>query len=246
MFCSNCGAQINDNARFCENCGYSVENSQNDVIYSSDSENPYANVSAPVQNTYNQPQNIYFVPQAPAVPPQQPQQNFPNTPPQYLRPVQTPSGVQYMPVEPVVTYHKPEPKYNPFVFVSAAIMGLMFILCFAPWFTANGVGFNLFQVFSQNIYLERFEMDATAACSLLMLVTMGLLIPSFILAFVRKNRMPAGLSIAASVITLVALLCLVALIADSKGNVAATSVPVAMFFLSIANIIFPIVARNKK
>lgn len=248
MFCSNCGAQINENSRFCENCGYSVESTQNNVIYNANNENtnPYANVSTPVQNTYNQPQNIYFVPQAPAEPTHQPQQNFPNTPPQYLRPVQTPNGVQYMPVEPVVTVKKPEPEYNPFVFVSASIMGLMFILCFIPWFTANGDGFNLFQVFSQNIYLERFEMDATAACSLLMLVTMGLLIPSFILAFVRKNRMPAGLSIAASAITLFTLFLLVVLIADSTGDVEATGTPLALFVLSVANIIFPIVARKAK
>lgn len=249
MFCSNCGAQINENSRFCENCGCAVANAQTPENLNSNSENnnPYATVTnpAPVQNVYTQPQNTYYTPQAPAEPTYQPQQNFPNTPPQYYRPVQTPTGFQYMPVEPVASVKTPA-KYNPFVFVAAGIMALMFILSFMPWFTANGEGFNLFQVFSDNIYLERFEMDAMGLCSFLMLITMGLLIPDVILALFKKNKMPIGFSIATSAITLVALLFFVALVADSKGNVEATSVPAFLFFLSIANIVFPIVARNKK
>ena len=240
MFCSNCGAQLQDNAKFCENCGCAIAN--DNINTSPANSNPYA--SAPVQNTYAQPQNTYYTPQAPAEPTYQPQQNFPNTPPQYLRPVQTPTGVQYVPAEmPVAAVKKPA-TYNPFVFISAAIMGLTFFLIIMPWFTANGEGFNLFKIFSDNIYLERFEMDAMALCSFLMLITMGLLIPSIIFALIRKNQMPIGFAIAASVITLVTLLFFVALLSDSKGNVAATSVPAIMFLLSVANIIFPIIARK--
>ncbi len=249
MFCYNCGTQLKENARFCENCGCAVENYQNNVTYNANNENnnPYATVAnpAPVQNVYTQPQNTYYVPQTPAEPTYQPQQNFPNTPPQYLRPVETPTGVQYVPAQPVVSVKKPA-TYNPFVFISAGIMGLMLLLCFFPWFRINGQGFNIFDIFTYNIYLENYEMDAAAACSLLMLVAMGLLIPSLILAFVKKNRMPAGLSIAASAITIFTLFILVVLIADSTGNVGATGSPLIMFVLSVANIIFPIIARNKK
>lgn len=120
----------------------------------------------------------------------------------------------------------------------------MFILCFLPWFTVDNSGFNLFRVFSDNIYLELFEMDAVAVCSFIMISAMGLLIPFIILTFLRKNRLPIGLAIAASAITLFTLFLFLVLVADSKGNVEATAVPVMMLFLSVANIVFPAIARK--
>lgn len=233
MFCSNCGAKLPETSRFCENCGCAVANVVNTDRFNSTpaSNNPYATPSAPAPTTQ------YL---------NQPVQNFPNTPPQppqYLRPVQTPQGVQYIPAEPIVTVKKPA-TYNPFVFVAAGIMAAMFLLCFMPWFTVNDKGFNLFDVFTYNIYLEDFEMDAVGLCSFLMIIAMALLIPSAILALVRKNQMPIGFSIAASVITLISLFFFVALLFDSTGDVEATSVPLTMLVLSVANIIFPPVARN--
>ena len=153
MFCSNCGAFVPDNSRFCENCGCAVTNAQNTENYYSNpaSNNPYAEAN----NNFYQPQNNYYAPQTPAEPVYQPQQNFPNTPPQYLRPVQTPYGVQYIAETPMVSVKKPEPKYNPFVFVSAGIAAALLFMCFCPWFTVYTEDFNLFKVFSENIYLEK-------------------------------------------------------------------------------------------
>lgn len=242
MFCQNCGKPLEANTRFCQNCGSPVTENFNAPA----DNNPYSAAHvvpvvpvAPVQNqpVYTNPANTV---------PTYPQSSAPTyaSQPQYLRPVQTPQGIQYVPAEPIVSYKKPEPKFNPFVFISMGIMGLMIILCFFPWFTAEGQGFNLLDVFSYNIYLERFEMDAVAACSLLMIVAVGLLIPGIILALVRKNQFPVGFSVAASVITLVTLLCFVSLLYESKGNVNATSVPVIMLTLSILNFIFPPIARK--
>lgn len=253
MYCTNCGAHIADDASFCTNCGTKVANTDTKI-----SENPYASVTSQNINansdaqSYTQPyaQNYYqpvnYQPQAPQSPADtyQPQQNFPNTPPQYMRPVQTPQGIQYVAVDPVVHAPLPEPKHNAFTFISAGIAGLMFLLCFAPWFTVDNSGFNLFRIFSDNIYLELFEMDAAAACSLIMIVAMGLLIPYIILTFLRKNRLPIGFAIAASSITLFTLFLFLVLIADSKGNVEATIVPVAMLVLSVLNIVFPAIARK--
>ena len=269
MYCTNCGAHIADDVSFCTNCGTKVANTDTKI-----SENPYASVTAPNTNKnyapqsytqpyaqngvgnytqpYSQPQtDNYNSPQAQPYAQNyyqpvnyQPQQNFPNTPPQYMRPVQTPQGIQYVAVNPVVHAPLPEPKHNVFTFISAGIAGLMFLLCFAPWFTVDNSGFNLFRIFSDNIYLELFEMDAAAACSLIMIVAMGLLIPYIILTFLRKNRLPIGFAIAASSITLFTLFLFLVLIADSKGNVEATIVPVAMLVLSVLNIVFPAIARK--
>ncbi len=264
MYCTNCGANVPDCVNFCTNCGTKVTTTDTKVC-----ENPYATVAAPntpannEAQSYTQPyaQNFtqpyaqnYAQPQAPnyntpqtpqtPYPTYQPSQNFPNTPPQYMRPVQTPNGVQYMAVDPVVHAPKPEPKHNPFTFISAGIAGLMFMLCFVPWFTVDNSGFNLFRIFSDNIYLELFEMDATAVCSFLMIVTMGLLIPHIALTFLKKNQLPLGFAIAASAITLFTLFLFAVLISDSKGNVEATFVPVVMFVLSVLNIVFPAVARK--
>ena len=225
MFCQNCGAKLEDNTKFCSNCGSAVIKDNN----------PYAQV-APTPT-------VYSMPTAPTAPPVPPAPTY-GSQPQYLRPVQTPMGVQYVPAEPIVSYKKPEPKFNPFVFISAGVMGLMLLLCFLPWFSVSGDGFNVFRVFSDNIYLEEFEMDAAALCSIMMVVAMGLLTPSLILALVRKNQLPLGFSIAASVITLISLFFLLALVFDSKGDVEFTYVPLMMSLLSVANIIFPCVARK--
>lgn len=264
MYCTNCGAHIADDVSFCTNCGTKVANTDTKI-----SEKPYASVTAPNTNEnyapksytqpyaqngvgnytqpYSQPQtDNYNSPQAQPYAQNyyQPQQNFPNTPPQYMRPVQTPQGIQYVAVDPVVHAPLPEPKHNVFTFISAGIAGLMFLLCFAPWFTVDNSGFNLFRIFSDNIYLELFEMDAAAACSLIMIVAMGLLIPYIILTFLRKNRLPIGFAIAASSITLFTLFLFLVLIADSRGNVEATIVPVVMLVLSVLNIVFPAIARK--
>ena len=249
MYCTNCGANVPDCVNFCTNCGTKVTTADTKVSENSYAQNYAQPCSQPQAQNYTESysQNL-TQPQAPQSPyPTYPtQQNFPNTPPQYMRPVQTPQGIQYVAVDPSAYScpSRPEPKHNPFTFISAGISALMFLLCFFPWFTVDGSGFNLFRVFSDNIYLELFEMDAVAVCSFLMIVTMGLLIPSIILALLRKNQLPLGFSIAASAITLFTLFLFAVLVADSKGNVDATAVPVAMFVLSVLNIVFPAVARK--
>lgn len=270
-FCTNCGTKVtNTDTKTSENpyaaaqtAAVNNEAQGFNQPYSQNYAEPY---SQPYTQNYNQPeaqpvsyqpqaQNYpesysqnYTQPQAPQshYPTYQTQQNFPNTPPQYMRPVQTPQGIQYVAVDPssYIRPLPPEPKHNPFTFISAGIAGLMFLLCFFPWFTVDGSGFNLFRVFSDNIYLELFEMDAVAACSLFMIVAMGLLTPYIILVFLRKNRLPIGFAIAASAITIFTLFIFLVLVADSKGNVEATAVPVAMFVLSVLNIVFPAIARK--
>ncbi len=251
MFCSNCGTQLKENARFCESCGCAVANSQAPENFTSktESNNPYANVAspAPVQNAYNQPQNIYYASQNSYEPTYQPQQNFPNTPaqpPQYLRPVQTPTGVQYIPVEPVVSVKKPESKYNPFVFISAGITGVMILLLFMPWIMVGDGGYNIITMLTESSFLERFDAGGFAACSIFMFIGLGMLLPAFILALVKKNQMPIGFSVAASVLTFVSLFFFIVFIDIATSAVSATIVPVLIFFLAVASLIFPSIARK--
>ncbi|MBQ7385719.1 MAG: zinc-ribbon domain-containing protein [Ruminococcus sp.] len=252
MYCIHCGSNLPDDSKFCSNCGKAVETNttidnarlQSEIIAERTAEgNPYADVAPagqpqqtvtaqPVQNLYPtyQVQNTSAVPQ-----------------PQYLRPVQTPQGVQYVPVEPVSYYRKPvaPPKHNPFTFVSAGITGTMILLLFLPWITVGDGGYNIISMLTESTFLERFDAGTFAVCSLFMLICLGMLIPAFILTFVRKNQMPVGFSVTASVLTFVNLFFFLIFTDIATSAVSATIIPVLMFFLAAANIVFAVLARKK-
>ena len=57
MYCTKCGAQINEDAKFCSKCGNATSDSANTEHFYSAPANPYATQSTPepVQNPYAQP-----------------------------------------------------------------------------------------------------------------------------------------------------------------------------------------------
>ncbi len=204
-------------------------------------QSPVYDNSTPI-NSNNQP---YYTPQASYPTYQQPAQNFPNTPvPQYMRPMQTHGAVQYVAVSPVV-HTRPEPKSNPFTFISAGIMGLMILFLFLPWFMVDNSGYNILTMLTESDYLSLYDADIFVLCSLLMLVALGMLIPGFILAFTKKNRMPIGFAVAASVLTFISLFFFLILSTEVSSAVSVTPVPIVMFLLAVANIVFPAIARKK-
>lgn len=160
-----------------------------------------------------------------------------NTSPQYSYPVQPPVGVQY-------TAAKPEPKYNPFVFISIGIMSAMILLCFLPWFTIYDKNFTLFQVFSESSYLRGFDMTVVEGCTIILLISVGFLIPSIILAGLKKNKAPVAFPIVASAIMIFNVLVFWIVVAESTRFVESTAVPFFMLALAVANCIFPIIARK--
>lgn len=253
MYCTHCGNKLPESSKFCSACGKAatqrdVKTNNTDITYRVADENPYAsaithtpvkeeNISSQSYTQATQPaQNPCPTPQA---------QYFPNTSPQYLRPVQTPQGVQYVPIEPITYYQKPAPKHNPFTFVSAGITGTMILLLFLPWITVGNGGYNIISMLTESTFLERFDAGTFAVCSLFMLICLGMLIPAFILTFVRKNQMPVGFSVTASVLTFVNLFFFLIFTDIATSAVSATIIPVLMFFLAAANIVFAILARKK-
>lgn len=242
MYCSNCGSKLNDGSKFCQSCGTAI--AQENTPQQAMDENPYAAVATTPESQPQQNLNVQPYAQAPAPK----TQNFPNTPqPQYMRSVNTPQGTQYVPVAPVTSFVNPQvpPKYNVFTFITAGIMATMMLMFFLPWLTAGYASYNIFTILTENDSLIRYDVDALGICSVLMIVAAGMLIPGLILALTKKNQMPVGFAIAASAITLVALFFFAILMADSAYDAYATAIPMFMFVLSVANIVFAVLARKK-
>lgn len=235
MYCVNCGANLQDGSKFCHNCGcINNEVLQREMIIErTREENPYVAVSDVPQPQQNENAQLY--PQAPA-----PQ-------PQYFRTVNTPTGTQYIPVEPVTSFTKPQepPKHSAFTFISAGIMGTMILMFFMPWINVSGEGYSLLAIFTELSFLENYGADIFIGCSVFMLVGLGMLIPGLILALTKRNRMPIGFAIAASVITFIVLFFFLILMTEVSYRVTATAVPAFMFILAIANIVFAVLARKK-
>lgn len=247
MYCTQCGCKLPEDSRFCSACGSAVAQTEvktaNAVSASAfDNDNPYATV---VNDTPSGAESVNAQPYT--YPPQPAQNHYPAPQPQYFRSVNTPQGTMYVPVEPVTYYTKPviEPKHNPFTFISAGISGVMILLLFMPWITVGGKGYNIITMLTESSFLERFDAEGFAVCSLFMFIILGMLIPALIFAIVRKNRMPVGFSIAASSLTFVNLFFFLIMADIATSTVSTTMVTVIMFFLAVANIVFPILARKK-
>lgn len=244
MYCIHCGCKLSEDSRFCSACGSAV--TQNEIkadnsfrATDTDNANPYATV---VNDTPSEAESVSFQPYT-----YNPQTPSPASQPQYLRPVNTPQGTMYVPVEPVTYYTRPviEPKHNAFTFISAGISGVMILLLFMPWISVGGKGYNIITMLTESSFLERFDAEGFAVCSLFMFIILGMLIPALIFAIVRKNRMPVGFSIAASSLTFVNLFFFLIMADIATSTVSTTMVTVIMFFLAVANIVFPILARKK-
>lgn len=253
MYCIHCGNNLPDDSKFCSACGKAVELdiSVNNTVSQSESfaeDNPYASVmsepksqqAVTTEPTYSQPmQNPYPAYQV---------QNTPFTPqPQYFRPVQTPQGVQYVPVEPVSYYRNPvtPPKHNPFTFISAGVTAIMFLVALLPWFTLDGKPYNIYKMLDYSFMLEHYGVEDFGICAILMFICIALLIPSFILALVKRNRMPLVFPIITTAITIFSLLIFVSVMPSYSYVLKSTPVPILLLLLSTANLVFPILARKK-
>ncbi len=253
MHCIHCGNNLPDDGKFCHICGNAVEPGTNINNTVSQSRivaegNPYANVmsepkpqqTVPTEPTYSQPMpNPYPTYQV---------QNTPFTPqPQYFRPVQTPAGVQYVPVEPVSYYRKSvtPPKHNPFTFISAGIAATMFLVALLPWFTLDGEPYNIYKMLDYSFMLEHYGVEDFSICSVLMFICIALLIPSFILVLVKRNQMPLVFPIITTSITIFSLLIFVSVMPSYSYVLESTPVPILLLLLSAANLVFPILARKK-
>lgn len=244
MYCIYCGNNLPSDSKFCSNCGKAVETNttidntrlQSEIIAERTAEgNPYADVAPagqPVQNPYP----TYQV------------QNTPNVPqPQYLRPVQTPQGVQYVPIEPITYYQKPvaPPKHNPFTFISAGVTATMFLVTLLPWFTLDKTPYNIYKMLDYSFMLEHYGVSDFGICAVLMFICIAFMIPSFILALVKRNRMPLAFPIITTAITIFSLLIFVSVMPSNSYVLESTPVPILLLLLSTANLVFPILARKK-
>lgn len=253
MYCTHCGSKLPESSKFCSACGKAVELdiSVNNAVSQSESiaeDNPYTSVmsepkpqqAVTTEPTYSQPMpNPYPTYQV---------QNTPFTPqPQYFRPVQTPAGVQYVPVEPVSYYRKSvtPPKHNPFTFISAGVTAIMFLVALLPWFTLDGKPYNIYKMLDYSFMLEHYGVEDFGICAILTFICIALLIPSFILALVKRNRMPLVFPIITTAITIFSLLIFVSVMPSYSYVLKSTPVPILLLLLSTANLVFPILARKK-
>ena len=253
MFCNNCGAQLNDDAKFCFCCGCQVNQ-------------PAEAVAQPAPQPVAQEANPYCQPEAPAqyaapveAPVAEPYTYQAPPAPQYTQPTPPPAPA-YMPPTPEQQYQQPVynaypqntvynatpvgvKKNNPFCFIAAAIMALMFLFSVLPWATAYGEDVSLFMCFSEADILYYAELEGLIFCAIIMLVTIGMLIPGIVLALVKRAYMPAGFSITSSVLTFVNLTFFTIFITDVY-RVEITPFPLVLFILAIANIVFTCLARK--
>lgn len=203
---------------------------------------------APQPPVYNQPYAAPQPPQANAQPYAAPQQGYyGNQPvqgyqaPNYnAAPVQPPVYQNYTYVSPT----QPTTLNMVFSYITAGILGLMFILFLLPWGTAYGEGITMFTPFTDLDALEYMGLDGLMLCSLLTLVDMGMLIPGTIMAIIKRHNMPKGFVITSAVLTFIIVTFFAIFMSDSY-YADATAVPYLAFFLSIASLVFSILARKK-
>lgn len=249
MYCTSCGSILSENSKFCHICGTPVlrENA------------PVPNVpkpKKPAENPISFEENPYALPSAPAIPeadtapystaaePASPYLG--ENSPMYYRAVKTPQGISYVPVEASSAPKANTSKVNVFGYISASIMGTMLLFCIFPWLKVNGVSYSIFEIFFNSTYLEYYDADAFALCSVLIFVAIGMLIPGLVLTLKKRSRTPLGFAIAASVLTFVALLIFAALMTScSSICVDATANPSVMLVLAVSNIVFAAIARTK-
>lgn len=246
MYCTSCGSILSENSKFCHICGTPVlqgnapapkppMSAENSISFE---ENPYTQPSAPAFSEANT---------TPCSPVAEPTSAYIcENSPMYYRAVKTPQGISYVPVEVSSAPKANTSKVNVFGYISASIMGTMLLFCIFPWLHVNGDSYSIFEMFFNSTYLEYYDADAFALCSVLMFVAIGMLIPGLVLTLKKRSRTPLGFAIAASVLTLVALLIFVALLTScSSIRVEATANPSVMLVLAVSNIVFAAIARSK-
>lgn len=246
MYCTSCGGILSENSKFCHICGTPVL--QRDVPVPkppkpfetpiSFEENPYTQLSVSAfSEADTAPDSSAAEPTSPCL-----CENFPV----YYRAVKTPQGVSYVPVEASSAPKANASKCNVLGYISASIMGTMILFCIFPWLKVNGDSYSIFEMFFNSTYLEYYDADAFALCSVLIFVAIGMLIPGLVLTLKKRSRTPLGFAIAASVLTFVALLIFAALLTScSSILVEATAIPSIMLVLAVSNIVFAAIARNK-
>ena len=201
---------------------------------------PYAE-SYPQAPAYTQPQ---VIPQPFNNAPQQgfygnqPIQNY-QAPAYNSNPIQTPAYQNYAVVMP-----PQETTLNKiFSYITAGILGFIFLLFLLPWATAYGEGITMFTAFSDMSSLEYLDLGGLALCSVLTLIDMGMLIPGIIMAIVKRHNMPRGFVITAAVFTFIIVTFFAIFMTESYAS--ATIVPYLAFFSSVASLVFSILARKK-
>lgn len=139
-----------------------------------------------------------------------------------------------------VTSPEAEAKPNPFAFVSAGIMAVMFFLHFLPWFEDNTKSYTFF-----GYYLGRMPVDEAPSrlYIILLLGTMALLLSGAVTAIIRKNHVPIIFAILSSACIVQA--PIVYLFSVEAWAVNITSVPFVIFLLTLINIPFAILAKRK-
>lgn len=146
---------------------------------------------------------------------------------------------------PVVTSRPAAEKFNIFPFISAAISLTTMIVAFLPWFTLDNDAYNIYKMLDYNFMLEYYGVGDFSICAVLMFICMALFIPSVILYLVKKHNAPLIFPILTAAIILLSLLIFVYVMPSYSYVLKSTPVPIILLILSVANIVFAILARKK-
>lgn len=159
-------------------------------------------------------------------------------------PVSAPESQNYCNISTPQKAAKPV-RFSVFPFISASISATMFFVALFPWFTLNNDPYTLYKMLDYSFMLEYYGVSDFGICTILMFICIALLIPSFILALVKRNRMPLVFPIITSSITTISLIIFVSVMPSYSYVLASTPVPIFLFILSVANIVFAILAKKK-
>ena len=156
-----------------------------------------------------------------------------------------PLGMQYTPP-------KKSSSVNVFAIIAAAVMLLMIIFSFLPWIETLFGSFNVFEITELATAGSRYlrglgEIEGIAVLMLIVVILSDMFcVPGIILAIVKKDRMPMGISVAASILALVGgMVYMIIGVAGTDMGLAPTPFVVLYIALAVSNFIMTSLARNK-
>ncbi|MBE6794687.1 MAG: zinc ribbon domain-containing protein [Ruminococcaceae bacterium] len=141
---------------------------------------------------------------------------------------------------------------NVFAIIAASVMLLMIIFSFLPWIDTMFGDFNIFQLTElgyagSSLMRGADGIEGVMTIMLIVVIISDMFcVPGIVLAFVKKDRMPMGISVAASVLALVGgMFYLIVGAVGTDMGLAPTAFVVLYVALAVANIVMTSLARNR-